>query len=56
MTVENAVAIAGGFSPRAYKGKVKVTRNVNGHQMQKEVPFSYRLKPGDTVMVEERWF
>ena len=56
MTVENAVAIAGGFSPRAYKGKVKVTRNIDGHQVQKEVPFSYRLKPGDTVMVEERWF
>jgi polysaccharide export outer membrane protein len=56
MTVENAVAIAGGFSPRAYKGKVKVTRNIDGRQVQREVPFSYRLKPGDTVMVEERWF
>jgi polysaccharide export outer membrane protein len=56
MTVENAVAIAGGFSPRAYKGKAKVTRSIDGHQVIREVPFSYRLKPGDTVQVEERWF
>src|SRR3954452_13505855 len=28
MTVENAIAIAGGFTPRAYKDKVKVTRQL----------------------------
>lgn len=56
MTVENAVAVAGGFSPRAYKDTVKITRNIDGRQTNATVPLSYRLKPGDTVVVKERWF
>src|SRR6185503_6771823 len=30
MTVENAIAIAGGFTPRAFKDKVTITRKVHG--------------------------
>jgi protein involved in polysaccharide export with SLBB domain len=30
MTVENAIAIAGGFTPRAAKDKVTITRKVQG--------------------------
>ena len=30
MTVENAIAIAGGFTPRASKDKVTITRKVQG--------------------------
>ena len=30
MTVENAVAIAGGFTPRASKDKVTITRKIQG--------------------------
>lgn len=56
MTAENAVAIAGGFSPRAKKGAVELTRNMGGRQFRQRVPLSYPLRPGDTVVVGERWF
>ncbi len=56
MTAENAVAIAGGFSPRAKKGSVELTRNMGGQQVHARVPLSYPLQPGDTVVVGERWF
>jgi polysaccharide biosynthesis/export protein len=56
MTVETAVAIAGGFGPRAFRKTVCVTRMINGAQVQMTVPTSFLLRPGDTVNVQERWF
>jgi protein involved in polysaccharide export with SLBB domain len=56
MTVETAVAIAGGFAPRAQKGKVEITRNAPGQQFKGDVPLGFALRPGDTVVVKERWF
>lgn len=56
MTVETAVAIAGGFSPRAYKGEVKVTRTVDGVPTRGPVPLAFPVQPGDTINVAERWF
>jgi polysaccharide export outer membrane protein len=56
MTAETAIAIAGGFAPRASKSTVKVTRNIPGQQFSGDVPLNFALKPGDTVLVKERWF
>ena len=56
MTVETAVAIAGGFSPRAQKRGVKLTRNMNGQPLRNDVPLDFPVRPGDTIMVAERWF
>ena len=56
MTVEKAIAIAGGFAPRAYKATVELTRSAPGDQTKSEVPLTYPLRPGDTVLVKERWF
>lgn len=56
MTVQKANAIAGGFSPRAYKGEVELTRIVKGQSITGVVPVDYPIKPGDTVVVRERWF
>jgi len=56
MTAETAVAIAGGFSPRAVRQSVILTRNYGGQQMRMNVPLTYPLRPGDTVSVQERWF
>ena len=56
MTAETAIAIAGGFAPRAQKGKVELTRNAPGQQMKGDVPLGFPLRPGDTVVVKERWF
>jgi len=56
MTVETAVAIAGGFAPRAFRQTVFVNRFINGQQVRMTVPVTYALRPGDTVNVQERWF
>lgn len=56
MTAEMAVAVAGGFGPRASKSSVKVTRNIPGQQFSGDVPLTFPLRPGDTVVVKERWF
>lgn len=56
MTVENAIAVAGGFSPRAQKRTVEITRNGGGQRFTGDVPLNYPMRPGDTVVVKERWF
>ncbi len=56
MNVQMAVAIAGGYSPRADRGKVEVTRKINGVLMRAMVPPTHPLFPGDTVVIKERWF
>ena len=56
MTVETAVAIAGGYTERADENKFRITRRVNGFVEQVEAPADYVLKPGDTVYVFERFF
>lgn len=56
MTVETAVAIAGGFTPRAYKGTVNLTRGIDGVLTRGKVPLVFPVQPGDTIRVSERWF
>lgn len=56
MTVESAVAIAGGFTPRAERKAIKLTRVGEGGVAQAVVPPGTFLKPGDTIAVAERWF
>jgi polysaccharide export outer membrane protein len=56
MTVENAIAIAGGFTPRASKDKVTITRKVQGTPTRFALPLRSPLRPGDTIAVSERWF
>ncbi len=56
MTAETAVAIAGGFTPRALRKGAIVNRNANGHPVRMAVPLTFPLRPGDTVNVQERWF
>jgi polysaccharide biosynthesis/export protein len=56
MTVESAVAIAGGFSPRARRDTVTVTHTDAGGAMRMVVPLGTPVAPGDTVLVGERWF
>jgi len=55
LTVESAVAVAGGFGPRALKTGASVARIVEGRTIHAFVPLSYPLRPGDTITVEERW-
>jgi polysaccharide export outer membrane protein len=56
MSVESAVAIAGGFSPRARRDSVTLTHTDGRGSMRMVVPLGTPLSPGDTVQVGERWF
>lgn len=56
MTVESAVAIAGGFSPRARRDLVTVTHTDARGAVRISVPTATPLSPGDTILVDERWF
>ncbi|HEY8193610.1 MAG TPA: polysaccharide biosynthesis/export family protein [Hyphomicrobium sp.] len=56
MTVETAVAIAGGYTERASERSFRITRRVNGLVQEIEAPGDTLLKPGDTVYVFERFF
>ena len=58
MTVETAVAIAGGFTPRAYRYDVKIDRPTAGGTVRgrSSVPLLTRVQPGDTIVIKERWF
>lgn len=56
MTVENAIAIAGGFGPRARKDLATITRKVSGQSARAVVPLSTPVRPGDVITIGERWF
>jgi polysaccharide export outer membrane protein len=56
MSVESAVAIAGGFSPRAKRDRVTLTHTDAGGSIRAVVPLGTPISPGDTVLVGERWF
>ena len=56
ITVEAAVAIAGGYTERADETAVRVTRRVNGNAEVFEVPPDFFVRPGDTILVRERFF
>ena len=56
MTVQNAIAIAGGFSARAEQLDVDVTRTINGDIITGRVPISDPILPGDTIHIRERLF
>jgi len=56
MTVETAVAIAGGFTPRAYRWDIHLDRPASGGVVRRTVPPLTRVRPGDTIVIKERWF
>lgn len=56
MTVQNAIAAAGGFSPRANQTNVDITRKINGKVLTGRVPITDPVLAGDTIYVRERLF
>ena len=56
MTIETAIAIAGGYSERASKRKFRLSHRINGFVEVVEAPADYVVQPGDTVTVFERFF
>jgi len=56
MTIETAVAIAGGFSPRAKRTGADLSRPYMGQVVKGNVPLYTQVRPGDTISIAERWF
>lgn len=56
MTLQQAVAIAGGYTYRAQEDSADVTRHVKGAINTFPVDGRTILKPGDTILVKRRWF
>jgi polysaccharide biosynthesis/export protein len=56
LTIQSAIATAGGYSSRADHGAVLLTRkNAEGTKTFK-VPVTTQVYPGDVIFVRERWF
>jgi polysaccharide export outer membrane protein len=56
LTAEMAVAAAGGFSDRANKRVVRLSRTVNGKLYESRMPVVEPIRPGDTIYVPESLF
>ena len=56
LTLEKAIALAGGFSPRASKRSVEVTREFNGKKFTDDMILDKPVLPGDIVNVQESFF
>jgi Periplasmic protein involved in polysaccharide export len=56
MNVQNAIAIAGGYTPRANQRSVDITRKINGQVITGRVSISDPIMAGDTIYVRERLF
>ena len=56
MAVETAVAIAQGFGPRAARDYAILTRDGPKGLVSGIVPMTYPVRPGDTIVIKERFF
>jgi len=56
MTVINAVAVAGGFTYRARKGRIRIVRESGDSTVNLEVASDTPVMPGDVIEVPERFF
>ena len=56
LTVQEAIAVAAGFGPRADKSVVLLTRRDIRGTTTTKVPLTTQIYPGDIINVRERWF
>nr|QIH44561.1 polysaccharide export protein [Vibrio ziniensis] len=55
LTVEQAIAIAGGFTDRADRGDISI-RSGTTNEVIEDVELTHPVQPGDTVIVEQSFF
>ena len=55
-TVLQALSLAGGITDRGSTGRIKIVRLVNGKKLELKVKLGDPVKPGDTIIVQERFF
>jgi polysaccharide export outer membrane protein len=65
MSIVDAIAQSGGFTPMAKKNEVQVTRVEKGHKVTYSVPVqaigegdrpNFEINAGDVIFVPERWY
>ncbi|MBL0371350.1 polysaccharide export protein [Rhizobium sp. KVB221] len=56
MTIQNAIAVAGGYSARANQANADLTRKINGEILTGRVLISDPVLAGDTIYIRERLF
>ena len=56
MTVLQALSLAGGVTDRGSTGRIDIVRMVNGEKKETRVKLGDPVRPGDTIIVHERFF
>lgn len=56
LTIQQAIATAGGYGTRADHGAVLLTRRTATGTNTYKVPVTTQIYPGDIIFVRERWF
>lgn len=56
LDIVRAIATAGGYTPRAAKNKIYITRNVDGQKQEIKAEEGTELLPGDSIEVKQRFF
>jgi len=56
MTVINGVALAGGFTYRAQKNRIKIIRDTAESKREIEASANTEVLPGDVIEIGERFF
>jgi polysaccharide export outer membrane protein len=55
MTLRAAIATAGGFTDTANRSGAVIYRTVNGRVISQSVNLDFAIRPGDAIVVTERW-
>jgi polysaccharide export outer membrane protein len=55
-TVRQVLSLAGGVTQRGAAGRTKIIRTTDGTEQEIKVELDDRVKPGDTIVVPERYF
>jgi len=56
ITVMKAISLAGGFTDKASKGRIKITREGAGKENTIKAPLDMEIKPHDIIIVPESFF
>ena len=56
MTVQQAIALAGGLSDRGSDRGIMARRLVNGKMTDVEVKLDDKVQAGDTIVIRQRFF
>lgn len=51
-----AIAIAGGYTPRASKGKAIIIRKIHGDKIEIQATEDTPILPGDSIKIKQRFF